>query len=111
MSERFPIAAERLPEPGGRRLFLLGERGLLLFNVAGEFYAIDDSCSHNGASLFSGQLQGRLLQCPAHGLRFDLANGCAAGIKGLGVRRHAIEWDGGTCIVVITDSAPQEISA
>ncbi|CDF84360.1 hypothetical protein PKB_3013 [Pseudomonas knackmussii B13] len=111
MSERFAIAAERLPEPGGRRLFLHGERGLLLFNVAGEFYAIDDGCPHNGASLFSGQLQGRLLQCPAHGLRFDLANGCAAGIKGFGVRRHAIEWDGTTCIVVITDSAPQEISA
>lgn len=105
------VPAGQLPGEGGRRLFFLDGRGVLLFNVEGEYYAIDDGCPHAGASLFSGKLQGRWLQCPAHGLRFDLATGCAAGVAGFGVRRHAIEWDGDTCIVVISDSAPEELPA
>lgn len=111
MSRRFSVDPARLPAPGGRSLLYLEGRGVLLFNLEGELHAIDDSCPHAGASLFSGKLNGRQLQCPAHGLRFDLADGCAVGVKGFGVCRHAIEWDGSACFVVITDSAPEEIPA
>ena len=43
----------------------------VLFNIDGSVSAPDNSCPHNGASLASGQLEGRLLRCPAHGLRFE----------------------------------------
>lgn len=102
------IPAERLPARGGRSLFHHEQRIILLFNVDGELHAIDDSCPHAGASLFSGRLEGRWLQCPAHGLRFDLASGCPAGIKGFGLRRHGISWIDGECHVVISD---QEVPA
>ncbi|MCP1608064.1 Rieske (2Fe-2S) protein [Pseudomonas citronellolis] len=108
---RLVVPREKLPGEGGRRLFFLAGHSVLLFNVEGQYFAIDDGCPHAGASLFSGKLQGRWLQCPAHGLRFDLASGCAAGAAGLGVRHHPIEWDGDTCIVVISDSAPEELPA
>ncbi|MFV3371706.1 Rieske (2Fe-2S) protein [Pseudomonas sp. NY15435] len=102
------IPADRLPARGGRSL-LHHEKGIiLLFDVDGELHAIDDRCPHAGASLFSGRLDGRWLQCPAHGLRFDLASGCPAGIKGFGLQRYAIEWHADECYAVM---ARQEVPA
>ena len=63
---------------------------IALFNVDGRIYAIDDSCPHSGASLLFGKLDGRLVQCPAHGLRFDLATGCMRG-GGMTVRAYPVE--------------------
>lgn len=103
MSCSIHILAERLPARGGRSLIHHEQGLILLFDIDGELHAIDDSCPHAGASLFSGRLEGRWLQCPAHGLRFDLGTGCPAGIKGFGLRRHGISWIGGECHVVLAD--------
>lgn len=102
------IPAERLPARGGRSLFHHEQGIILLFDIDGELHAIDDSCPHAGASLFSGRLDGRWLQCPAHGLRFDLATGCPAGIKGFGLQRYKVEWRADECYLV---TARQEMPA
>lgn len=70
------LPKDALPPQGQRRLWRHDGRLVVLFNVDGVLYAIDDTCPHAGASLASGKLQGRQLQCPAHGLKFDLADGC-----------------------------------
>lgn len=90
MSGVVRIPAERLPARGGRSLFHHENGIFLLFDIDGELHAIEDSCPHAGASLFSGRLDGPWLQCPAHGLRFDLATGCPAGIKGFGLDRKSV---------------------
>ncbi len=46
-----------------------------MFNVGGEFYALDDVCSHEKASLSQGELDGHLIECPLHGSRFDVRTG------------------------------------
>lgn len=74
---------------------------IALFNVDGRVYAIDDSCPHQGSSLFVGKLDGRMLQCPAHGLRFDLATGCMRG-GGLAVRSYPVEVVDGRIRIVLT---------
>ena len=68
------VPAEKVPAPGMRTLFEPAGNSLALFNVAGQIYAIDDSCPHQGSSLCGGRLEGRVIQCCAHGLRFDLAS-------------------------------------
>lgn len=108
MSCSIRIPAERLPARGGRSLIHHDKGIILLFDVDGELHAIDDRCPHAGASLFSGRLDGRWLQCPAHGLRFDLATGCPAGIKGFGLKRYEIKWRADACYVV---AARQEVPA
>jgi 3-phenylpropionate/trans-cinnamate dioxygenase ferredoxin subunit len=50
-------------------------RRLLLAYVDGNFYAIDDTCSHEDASLSRGSLKGELLKCPLHGSRFNVRTG------------------------------------
>jgi len=69
--------------PGQRKLVFIDGRSVVVFNVDGEMYAVENACPHNGASLAGGQIEGRLLQCPAHGLRFDVGTGCMPGKGGL----------------------------
>ena len=71
--------------PGQRKLTFIDGRSIVLFNIDGTLHAIDNSCPHNGASLASGQLEGCVLRCPAHGLRFDVRTGCMPGPGGLKV--------------------------
>lgn len=79
------IAAGAVDElgPGQRKLAFGKGRSVVLFNIDGAVHAIDNSCPHQGASVANGRLDGYVLSCPAHGLRFDLRNGCVRGAGGL----------------------------
>lgn len=46
-----------------------------IFNIAGEFYAIEDACTHDGAEIASGELIGDEIICPRHGARFCVKTG------------------------------------
>ena len=83
MNRRIPVPAGKLPQAGGRALFEFDDKSLALFNVEGDVFAVDDSCPHQGASLCGGRLEGWVIQCCAHGLRFDQRNFGAA------LSRHA----------------------
>lgn len=56
------------------RVDVAGHR-LLLANVDGELYAVDDTCSHEDSSLYLGCLKGHHIKCSLHGSRFDLRTG------------------------------------
>lgn len=86
-------------EPGQRKLAFIEGRSLVVFNIDGTFHAIDNACPHNGASLASGQLEGCVLRCPAHGLRFDLRTGCTPAIGGLSLTTFPVETVDGNLIV------------
>lgn len=60
----------------GERLFVeIDEEYLVVFNVAGDYYAIADLCSHDDGPLGDGELQGHQVICPRHGARFDIRSG------------------------------------
>ena len=48
---------------------------LAVYNVNGEFYAIDNSCPHRGAPLSEGELCGHIVECGLHGWQFDVRSG------------------------------------
>ena len=50
---------------------------MVLFHVAGRFYAIDDVCTHDGGPLGEGQLEDFTVACPRHGAKFDIRTGAA----------------------------------
>jgi len=62
-------------QPGKMKRIEIGGRRLLLANVDGRFYAADDTCTHEEASLSTGFLKGRLVKCPLHGSRFNVCTG------------------------------------
>lgn len=63
--------------PGTSKVFEVGDRAIAVCNVGGEIYAIDDVCTHDGASLDQGELDGCEIECPRHGARFDVRDGSA----------------------------------
>jgi 3-phenylpropionate/trans-cinnamate dioxygenase ferredoxin subunit len=77
-------------------------RSIALFKVEDAIYAIDDTCPHNGASLVSGKLDGCTVQCPAHGLRFDLATGALRG-GGLSVATYPTRIVDGSIEILLPD--------
>jgi nitrite reductase/ring-hydroxylating ferredoxin subunit len=101
MSARAELSAAELPAPGGRALLRRGGRCLVLFNVEGRYHAIDDSCPHQGAALSGGKLDGRVLQCPAHGLRFDLGTGCLLNSAAVRLAVYPIDIEQGRVFVIL----------
>ena len=61
--------------PGTSKVVLVEGRRIALFNVNGTFYAIDDTCTHEEASLGTGAVHGEVVACPKHGSRFHIPTG------------------------------------
>ncbi|MCC6956370.1 MAG: non-heme iron oxygenase ferredoxin subunit [Anaerolineales bacterium] len=62
--------------PAGERLFLeIDGQPIVIFNLAGDYYAIADLCSHDNGPVGEGELEGFEIICPRHGARFDIRDG------------------------------------
>lgn len=62
--------------PPGKRLFIeLDDKPIIIFNVDGEFFAVDDECTHDNGPLSDGDLEGYCVTCPRHGAMFDIRSG------------------------------------
>jgi 3-phenylpropionate/trans-cinnamate dioxygenase ferredoxin subunit len=48
---------------------------IAIFNDGGEFFALDDTCSHEEASLSEGWIDNGVIECPLHAGKFCLRNG------------------------------------
>ncbi len=46
--------------------------------VGGQLFAVGGRCSHMFANLGKGKVEGTLLECPWHGTKFDVTDGCVA---------------------------------
>lgn len=69
------IAHVRDLPPGQGRAYSVGRYEVALFNVDGAFFAIENSCPHQGGPLAEGWLEGTLVTCPWHGWCFDVRTG------------------------------------
>ena len=65
-----------LPDPG-KQLVEVEDRLVVLFHVGGEFFCLDDVCTHDGGPLGEGRLDDHSIACPRHGAQFDIRTGKA----------------------------------
>jgi len=63
--------------PGTTRRVVVDSMEVLLCNVDGKIYAIEDVCTHDGGPLDQGELEGECVVCPRHGATFDVRTGDA----------------------------------
>ncbi|MFF5987784.1 bifunctional 3-phenylpropionate/cinnamic acid dioxygenase ferredoxin subunit [Prauserella flavalba] len=61
--------------PEGEAVRILAHVPIAVFNAEGAYYAVDDTCTHQDASLADGWLEGCLVECPLHAASFDLRTG------------------------------------
>ena len=77
--------------PGSRKCIQIDGRGVIVFNLKGEFYALSETCPHRGGSLAQGIITGlvksdapgeydysragEIVRCPWHQWEFDIKTG------------------------------------
>jgi 3-phenylpropionate/trans-cinnamate dioxygenase ferredoxin subunit len=76
MAELTVCPVEELP-PGEVKIVRAGELAIGVFNLGGEYYAIEDRCSHDDGPLAEGDFdpERAVVICPRHGSEFDLRTG------------------------------------
>lgn len=68
-----------LPEGTARRVTAEGAEPIAVFHADGDLYSVDDTCTHQDASLTDGYLEGCYVECPLHASSFDLRTGKPTG--------------------------------
>jgi len=95
-----PVArASELPR-GVMTWVALDRERVLIANVDGCFYALQDSCGHRQAPLSKGTLEGHVIECPLHFARFDVRTGkLLSGPTAADVPTYQVLVDGDTVYV------------
>lgn len=75
MSDWINVASENRLADGEVIVVDVDGTDVAVFKIAGEFYAIEDKCTHDGAEIASGELVGDEIICPRHGARFCVKTG------------------------------------
>jgi nitrite reductase/ring-hydroxylating ferredoxin subunit len=92
---------EELP-PGSGRVVRIDGKEVAIFNVDGIIYATDDSCRHQGLSLGTSKLEGKVVTCRGHGWKYDVTTGSTLASPGYGVAAYPVKVVDGK-IMVATD--------
>jgi len=85
--------------PGHSRAYRVGAYVVAVFNVAGEFYAIEDFCPHQGAPLTDGWMDGPLVTCSWHAWCFDVRTGKMTLGEFAMIPRFGVRMEGGDLLV------------
>jgi 3-phenylpropionate/trans-cinnamate dioxygenase ferredoxin component len=102
MAEFIGVArVDQIPSGSGR-LFTVADKDVAVFNVDGTICAIADTCPHAGGSLGLGKLNGRIVTCPVHGMKFDVTTGCFAGTSDFGVASFPAKVVDGEILVALS---------
>lgn len=89
------VAATDEVASGQAKCVEAGGKTIALFNVDGNFYAIDNTCTHRGGPLCEGELDGDEVTCPWHGAIFNVRTGNMLGPPApRGVARYPVRVQG-----------------
>lgn len=80
-----------------------GREEILVANVGGTYYAMDNICSHSGGSLADGFLDNAIVMCPLHGWEFDVTTGCCTHIRNECLRTFPVRVAEGRISVEVPD--------
>jgi len=72
MAEFVTVATTDEIPPGERLVVEIDDVWVVIFNVGGQYYALEDMCSHEEYYLSEGALDGYALECAKHGAQFDV---------------------------------------
>jgi 3-phenylpropionate/trans-cinnamate dioxygenase ferredoxin subunit len=102
MSKKIQIARVSEFAPGQYRSVEIDGERIALFNIDGEFYALQDTCTHDGGILTGGTLQGYSVECPRHGARFDVRTGAVMRLPAyIGVKTYPVSIEEDAIFVIL----------
>ncbi len=87
--------------PGERQLVEISGKQLALYNIDGQFHAIDNDCPHAYGPLVEGELVGPRVTCPLHGWVFDVTSGACPSVPGVRIDTHPVRVEAGEVQVAL----------
>lgn len=104
MGEWFSVTRADQLGPGQREVFDIEGYYIVIFNVDGRYYAVEDQCTHDDDPLSEGYLDGHQIECPRHGARFDIRTGevlCLPAVRP--IRHFDVRVEHGAVQILIED--------
>ncbi len=94
MNEFVKVATIQEVAPGRSKTVEVSGSKIALFNAAGRFYAMDDTCAHLGGPLGEGTLDGAIVTCPWHGWQYDVSTGACQANPRIRLTCYEVRIDG-----------------
>jgi 3-phenylpropionate/trans-cinnamate dioxygenase ferredoxin component len=95
--------AKDIPDPG-KVLLEIDERLIVLMHVGGEFFCLEDLCTHDGGPLGEGDLDDHSIACPRHGAKFDIRTGAPLTMPATEpTKAYAVKVEGGDVFIRLRD--------
>ncbi len=94
MAKLVKVAETKDLQPGSAAAFEVEGQRIAVFNVGGNFFALDDTCPHSGGPLSEGMVEGDKVTCPWHGADFNLKTGevlCPPAFEGVKSYKVVVE--------------------
>ncbi|HPC28023.1 MAG TPA: non-heme iron oxygenase ferredoxin subunit [Candidatus Methanomethylicus sp.] len=99
--------------PGDMKRYPVKGHELVVANVAGAYFAIAGNCTHAGADLSKGTVEGGVVTCPRHGSKFDIRTGKAISGPKIGflklktgdAKTYRVKVDGNDLMVDLPDTS------
>ena len=85
------VASSDELSPGSGKVIFVEGRPIALFNLGGEFVALDNKCPHRGGSLGEGEIKDDIITCPWHGWEFNCNTGKAVENDDVIVKTYPVE--------------------
>lgn len=80
----------------------INTRKIALFNIDGNYYATDDTCTHQKASISKGEIEGDVVSCPHHGARFNIKTGAVLSLPAMfPLKTYTVNIDGNDIKIVL----------
>jgi nitrite reductase/ring-hydroxylating ferredoxin subunit len=92
--------AKDIPVGQGKAVEVNG-RQIAVFNCGNGFYAIDNTCKHQGGPLGEGELEGTVVTCPWHGWTYDVTSGVSPDDPDCAVDKYEVKVEGGDILVAL----------
>lgn len=101
MADFVEVARVDQVPPGTSAVVTVVGKDVALFNVDGKIYAVEDSCLHQGLSLGTSKLDGKIVTCRGHGWRYDVTTGSTLHVPGYGVASYPVKVVDGKIMVAV----------
>jgi nitrite reductase/ring-hydroxylating ferredoxin subunit len=101
MAEFVRVASTKDIPAGEGRTFEVNGKSIAVFNAKSGFYAIDNTCKHQGGPLGEGELDGTIVVCPWHGWTYDITTGVSPDDPDCAVARYEVKVDGDAVLVAV----------
>ena len=83
----------------GKKVISVSGKEVLLINVKGAIFAVENDCPHQGSPLTAGIVKDGYISCPRHGYRFSLTDGSCGDHPECTLRTYPVELQGDDILV------------